>query len=941
MEDEHRTMKKMKILIFILTTTIIINNTFSQSIWLENSFEDFRDGSFLDAGSNSYVSAKGRIQMITRWDFNNDGNLDLFIPAGQSHTEKENIYIYLNDGADLNGRSRIELPAAGAIDGLLADFNKDGYDDLAVIHYSDSYFKRIPVWIYLGSENGYSIDNRVELPSAWGSAIAAGDFNNDSWIDIAIASQYYQYSEDINEESRKSFIYWNSENGLDPKNNFPITFNKRGVVQLAVGDIDNDGINDLTAMNYDSTYLFLSSRNAFSNIHNVIPINIKANAASIGNVDDDGRSDVAFSTSKGIKIVKSIYNGRVNLSNSVLLPVSKSSDVVLIDLNKDNLDDVVTANFSTTGGATWTDSPVFYSDGKDFTQKGTTKLPTLGAKAVTSADLNGDEYPEIIFSFFQITNQKNLLSYIYWNDKGKFTFQNHSQLPTLGTMANAVGDVNNDDIPDVVFFNDEGFFRDGPMESPIYWGDGSRSFDENRKFVFQTHQVFGFGHADLDDDDNVDMILCQKNFVSGVQHDQGGLIIHWRENGEFGPPTHLTMKWGYGGVRVADINKDGYLDLLAGGTCIDIDNPGRHGFPIFWGSENGYSFRKRTVLHLTASSMRVPLLMDLNKDGWLDIAGQDEYGKVKFWWGSSNNFSNENTSELDLGRHDRSMYLKGADFNKDGWLDLVVPQRIAKFGEDPTSFIYYGSAEGFSNNNRTEVYSFVPYQNSIADINKDGWLDLFLTSYGCEVDSNRPSVIHWGSENGFKEKYTDIESYGSSGSEVLDYDSDGWLDLLICNHRKADSYLVPKPHLHQNPSLLYWGSPEGYSKENRWEVMATGPSGLNPRDAGNSYDRGLYEDYISSVYEVKTNEVPSAINWEAETPFGTDVQFQIRVFNKIEEIESTSWIGANGEDSWFHKSGSALENIEGNFIQYRARLITPNGAGTPYLTSVSISFEKK
>jgi len=35
------------------------------------------------------------------------------------------------------------------------------------------------------------------------------------------------------------------------------------------------------------------------------------------------------------------------------------------------------------------------------------------------------------------------------------------------------------------------------------------------------------------------------------------------------------METAYGGVRIADINKDGYLDMLAGGTAIDLDNPGK------------------------------------------------------------------------------------------------------------------------------------------------------------------------------------------------------------------------------------------------------------------------------------------------------------------------------------------------------------------------------
>ena len=98
---------------------ILIGITNSQTSWTENSFKDFRDGTFMDAGSNLYVSANGRMQMITRWDFNNDGNLDILLAAGHGHTEKENTFIYLNNGNEIDGRSRIELPGGGSRDGVV------------------------------------------------------------------------------------------------------------------------------------------------------------------------------------------------------------------------------------------------------------------------------------------------------------------------------------------------------------------------------------------------------------------------------------------------------------------------------------------------------------------------------------------------------------------------------------------------------------------------------------------------------------------------------------------------------------------------------------------------------------------------------------------------------------------------------------------------------
>jgi hypothetical protein len=287
------------------------------------------------------------------------------------------------------------------------------------------------------------------------------------------------------------------------------------------------------------------------------------------------------------------------------------------------------------------------------------------------------------------------------------------------------------------------------------------------------------------------------------------------------------------------------------------------------------------------------------------------------------------------------MYIKGADLNNDGWLDLLLPNRGEIDGGLTSSFIYYGSEKGFSNNNRTEIPSYVPYQNSIVDINKDGWLDLFMTGYGGDGNGSPPSLLFWGSKDGLKIPPDEIETYGSSGSTILDYDGDGWLDILVVNHRKSGSYFESLPHQHTCPSFIYWGGPKGFTKEDRLELMAFGPSGLNLREPGNSYDRGLYEDYFSSVYKIPDDQSPFKIKWEAETPHGTEVHFQIRIADSEQSLGNSDWIGQDGKNSWFTANGSNIKNINGKYIQYRARLISPNGAATPYLNAVEIYFSKK
>src|SRR5690242_18390400 len=46
--------------------------------WEQRGFRDFARGTFDASGANLYVSAKGVLQLINRWDLNQDGYLDLF-----------------------------------------------------------------------------------------------------------------------------------------------------------------------------------------------------------------------------------------------------------------------------------------------------------------------------------------------------------------------------------------------------------------------------------------------------------------------------------------------------------------------------------------------------------------------------------------------------------------------------------------------------------------------------------------------------------------------------------------------------------------------------------------------------------------------------------------------------------------------------------------------
>jgi len=60
-------MKRIRIVFAIMLICLIINAiaVCQTKSWTENSFEDFIDGAFMDAGNNLYISASGCLQMIS------------------------------------------------------------------------------------------------------------------------------------------------------------------------------------------------------------------------------------------------------------------------------------------------------------------------------------------------------------------------------------------------------------------------------------------------------------------------------------------------------------------------------------------------------------------------------------------------------------------------------------------------------------------------------------------------------------------------------------------------------------------------------------------------------------------------------------------------------------------------------------------------------------
>ena len=140
------------------------------------------------------------------------------------------------------------------------------------------------------------------------------------------------------------------------------------------------------------------------------------------------------------------------------------------------------------------------------------------------------------------------------------------------------------------------------------------------------------------------------------------------------------------------------------------------------------------------------------------------------------------------------------DLNNDGLQDIVFAgnQVSPRVYLNQGNFKFKDITSNFAGLTNDQWYSGV----TIADINSDGWLDVYLTSTASNDPRNRKNRL-WvnnGAKNGSDPTFTEMaEKYGiaddgqSVNAAFFDYDRDGDLDLYILNNtvKSKDEHILP------------------------------------------------------------------------------------------------------------------------------------------------------
>ena len=432
------------------------------------------------------------------------------------------------------------------------------------------------------------------------------------------------------------------------------------------------------------------------------------------------------------------------------------------------------------------------------------------------------------------------------------------------------------------------------------------STQTEEKYYLETMGT-GVAWIDYDQDGLMDLYFVQSAATDIYKplHPLHCALYHNNGDGTF---TDVTEKAGVGGeghygqgVAVGDFDNNGYPDLYVTG----------YGSAILYRNNGNGTFTDITtragVIDKGGWSTSAGWF-DYDKDGWLDLlvtnyiewtpqtnqwCGEKRSGyrsychpgnykgqKTKLYHNNHDGTFTDVSDASGVGKPEsKGMGVVLADFNNDGWTDIAIandswPNFLFINKHDGTfEDVSFVSGLAASEDGRYEAGMGIDAE----DLDGDGWQDVYITHLDFEL--NR---LYHNNKNGTFDDATfrsgignNSEHYSGVAMKFLDFDNDGWTDILQLNGAMLDNILLYHAGVpYKEPLLMYRNLGQGHFTK---VSESLGPDfirpivgrGLATADFDNDGDIDIASNNRGDYPELLRNEGGNTNHWLEVVLIGT------------------------------------------------------------------------
>ena len=476
--------------------------------------------------------------------------------------------------------------------------------------------------------------------------------------------------------------------------------------------------------------------------------------------------------------------------------------------------------------------------------------------------------------------------------------------------------------------------REAGLNSPSVWGDPN-----HKRYIIEA-KGSGIAFFDYDQDGWLDIYLTNGTRLGESWPAGQAPTSHLYKNNRDGTFTDVTEKTGLArtgwqtGVCVGDYDNDGWDDLFCcfwghnilfhnngDGTFTDVTRKcGLYDERVRWGAGCTFLDYDRdghldlfVCNYIKLDPAKTPAPSDPASCQWKGIPvmcgprGLTGDTNILYHNNGDGTFTDVSAKSGILKPGPRySITAVSSDFDNDGWPDIYVavdsePSILFRNNHDGTfTDVAVMAGCAYSENGHEQAGMGV----AVGDYDCDGWLDIFKTNFAddtCNLYHNNGdgtfSDVTFASGIGINNQYV------AWGCGFIDYDNDGWIDLLQVN-----GHVYPEISGHEigqtfkNPRLVYRNLGNGQFKD----VSSTMGPGISERYSSRGAAFGDYDnDGDIDALVLNMSDLPSLLrndggnkqNWIKikligtkcnRTAIGARVRAVVGNHSQIDEVRSGS-----------------------------------------------------